>query len=50
MFQVRCNEGSEGTDTTLSQDLMAEHLLNCLNPTKPVGSLPQRCLPSETAL
>lgn len=49
MFQVRSNEGSGGTDTTLSQDVMAERLLNCPNPTKPVGPLPQRCLPSETA-
>lgn len=47
MFQVRQNEGGEGTDTTLSQDLMAECLLNYLDPTKPVDSLPQRCLPSE---
>lgn len=47
MFQVRCNEGGEGTDTTLSQDLMAECLLNCLGPTKPVGPLPQRCFPGE---
>lgn len=47
MFQVRQNEGGEGTDTALSQDLMAECLLNCLDPTKPVDPLPQRCLPSE---
>ena len=47
MFQVRRNEGGEGTDTTLSQDLMAEYPLNCPDPTKPVGSLPQRSFPSE---
>lgn len=47
MFQVRWNEGAEGTDTTLSQDLMTEYSLNCLDPTKPMGPLPQGCLPMK---
>lgn len=47
MFQVRGNEGGEDTDTTLSWDLMAGYPLNCLDPTKPFETLPQRCLPSE---